>query len=534
MLGMFVSCSMNQEPRVPVFSENYPEYVRTLASDSFMGRAPATQGGARTVSYLEEEFERVGLLPANGDSHRQAVPLVEITGSNFSPLQVISQTDTMSFAYQEDMMVTTPLLDDISVEKREMVFCGFGIVAPEYDWNDYEGFDVKDKIVVVLVNDPGYEKEDSTFFKGRAMTYYGRWTYKYEEAARQGAAGVLIVHETDAAGYGWEVVANSWSGPQYALHELHEDHQLLIQGWLHHNAAALITERAGFPLPHLKRLAAQREFQPISLGLAASVSFDVDHKVEESYNVAGYVRGSEYPEETVLYIAHWDHLGAKQTEQGLEIYHGAVDNATGTAALIALGSKFAQMQPPPARSVLFVAVTAEESGLIGSQYFAQNPLFPLDKMAGGINIDAMNIYGPTNDVAVVGYQTSEMQEYFQEHAREQGRELRPERYPERGSFYRSDHFNLMRQGVPMFYASGGDDFVGKDSEYASWVEEDQARRYHSPEDIVHEDWNWEGIYQDLWLYFSVGKDLANSHQWPQWYENTEFRETRRQTEQSRQ
>jgi Zn-dependent M28 family amino/carboxypeptidase len=528
-----ISFSTCQLPRgavqdIPQFSPHYKTFVETLASDAFEGRAPTTAGGKMTKDYIESEFKRMGLKPGNGDSYRQAVPLVELTASNFSNLLITQiNGETLSFSYLDQMVSgTQKLTSRIDLRESELVFAGYGIVAPEYNWNDYEGLDVRGKTVIVLVNDPGYTLGNDTLFTGRAMTYYGRWTYKYEEAARQGAAGVFIVHETGPAGYGWDVVRNSWSGPQYQVGGESQEPEVEVQGWLQKNVADQIFKMAGMTLDEAKEMALRQEFSPVSLNLNASVHFDVDFIQSQSYNIVGYVEGSEFPEETVIYMAHWDHLGKERSPEGVEIYNGAIDNATGTAAIMAIAERFATMQPAPRRSVVFIAVTAEESGLIGSAYYAQNPLFPLETTVGGINIDGLNVYGPTHDVMVVGFGTSEMQEYLERHAAAQDRVLVPEDHPERGYFYRSDHFNLVRQGVPMIYANSGRDFIGRTADYADFVEQDLDMRYHSSDDVVNDNWDWRGLDQNLWLFFYIGADLANNRNWPEWYEGTEFKATR--------
>ena len=531
VMTLITSCQEN--PNEP-FSENYQRVVTTLSSPEFEGRAPTTPGGRKTVSFIEQEFKRIGLLPANDDSYRQAVPLVEVTAENISPLQFSNEAEVLSFSWPEEMIVGSSMLQDrIELNESEVVFAGYGIVAPEYDWDDYKNIDVKGKTVIVLVNDPGYELKDSTLFTGFAMTYYGRWSYKYAEAARQGAAAVLIIHEAEPASYGWEVVRNSWSGPQYQVGGNGNGPEVLVKGWIQKKTAEQLFEKAGYSFDDLKARALNADFQPFSLGMTASINFDQQYIHSECYNVAGYVRGSDFPDETILYLAHWDHLGMVQGPEGTAIYHGAVDNATGVAAIIALAEKFAAMDPPPLRSVVFIAVTAEESGLIGSAYYARNPLFPVEKTVGGINIDAVNVYGPTHDLSVVGYNASQMQDYLEKYAMEQNRVLKPESHPERGSFYRSDHFPLMQQGVPMLYAGSGRDYVGKDEAFADWVEEDLKNRYHRPSDVITEHWNWQGIDENLWLYFKVGQELSNSRDWPRWREGSEFQAIRLASEELR-
>lgn len=527
ILLVMTSCHPNQQESAEPFSENYQRVVTTLSSPEFEGRAPTTPGGRKTVAFIEEEYKRIGLFPANGDNYRQAVPLVEVTGSNISQLVFRGATGELSFSWPEEMIVGSALLQDrIELVESEVVFAGYGIVAPDYGWDDYKNIDVKGKTVIVFINDPGFELKDSTLFAGFSMTYYGRWDYKYAEAASRGAAAVLIVHETEPASYGWEVVRNSWSGPQYQMGGNGNGPALLVKGWIQKGTAEKVFEQAGYTFDEMKAKALNAEFQPYSLGMTASLSFDQQYSQAECYNVAGYVKGSEYPDEAILYLAHWDHLGKEEGPDGPVVYHGAIDNATGVAAIITIAEKFAAMNPPPKRSVVFIAVTAEESGLIGSAYYAENPLFPLEKTVGGINIDGMNVYGPTHDLNVVGYNASQMQDYLEQYATEQNRVLKPERHPERGSFYRSDHFPLMRQGVPMLYAGSGLDYVDKDATFAEWVEEDLKKRYHSTTDVINEHWNWQGIDENLWLYFQVGQELATSRDWPRWREGSEFQPIR--------
>ena len=517
----------DERPSIEPISDDYFDHIKLLASDEFEGRAPATEGGRKTVEFLEEHFERIGLKPANGDSYRQNVPLVEITASNHSPMIVSGGEQPLSFSYQDDMMAgSSRLVDTIELAESELVFVGYGVVAPEYDWNDYAGVDVEGKTVVILVNDPGYATGDDALFTGNAMTYYGRWTYKYEEAVRQGAAGALIIHETGPAGYGWGVVSSSWAGAQYDLAVDDPGYQLAVEGWLTTEAAEQLFAQAGTTLEDARGRALARDFEAFSLGQQVSVSFDNQFRRSESANVIGYLEGSARPEEVVVYMAHWDHLGVVETDQGTEVYNGAVDNATGTAALIALAQRFVELDPAPERSVAFMAWTAEESGLLGSRYYSENPLFDLAKTVGGVNMDALNVYGPTHDVTVVGYGASELDDWLRRHAADQDRRLEPDASPEKGFYYRSDHFNLARMGVPMIYAKGGSDYIGRDQAYADKVSADYGGRYHQTSDVVHELWDVDGLHQDLWLFFHVGKDLANSQAFPNWVEGNEFRAIR--------
>jgi Zn-dependent M28 family amino/carboxypeptidase len=511
--------------------KNYQKDVEILSSDEFEGRAPASSGGLKAKNYIKSRFEEIGLRPGNGDSWFQAVPLLETESSGFSPLTIRGNGFSLSLDYLDDMVVGSYRLEEeIVLEDSEIVFAGYGIVAPEYDWNDYEGLDVTGKTVIVLVNDPGYFTKDNSLFTGRAMTYYGRWTYKFEEAARQGAAAALVIHQTEPASYGWDVVRNSWSGTQYSVVVNGNTGRLPVEGWIHYDAAERIFRETGLNLEQSIADAAMPGFSPVELNATASVSFGNTFSHSECHNVLGYIEGRQHPDETVVYMAHWDHLGMVKTKRGIEIYNGAVDNATGVAALFAIAEAFLQEDKAPERSVLFLAVTAEESGLLGSKYYAEHPTFPIATTVGGINMDALNVYGPTHDVISIGYGFSELDRYLERHATAQNRIVKPDPYPERGYYYRSDHFNMARKGVPMIYAKGGNNYVGRDEAYTKMVQDDSAERYHSPNDVIHDLWDFEGIHQDLVLYFNIGKELANSNRFPNWAEGNEFRAVRESTE----
>ncbi len=526
---LFIAVISCASPRgeIEPFGQNIVKDIETLASDEFQGRAPASPGGIKAVEYIENRFNEIGLKPANDNSFRQPVPLMEVTGSNFSDLVISGQGSEISLKYLDDMVVGTyRLQESVSLDNSELVFAGYGIVAPEYEWNDYEGLDVEGKTVVLLVNDPGFATGDESMFTGNAMTYYGRWTYKFEEAARQGAAGALIIHQTEPASYGWDVVRNSWSGTQYGVVSEGETERLLAEGWMHLDPAKEIFEMAGIDFDEALARAHQPGFKPQSMGLTASTSFNNEFSFSNCNNVIGYIEGTTYPEETVIYMGHWDHLGMVETDTGTDIYNGAVDNATGVAGLMAIAERFMSESEKPERSIVFMAVTAEESGLLGSKYYSENPLFPIATTVAGINMDALNVYGPTNDIVAVGYGFSELDEYMKRHAAQQDREVKPNPYPERGYYYRSDHFNMAKQGVPMIYANGGSDFIGKDQEYADMVAKDYADRYHQPSDVVHDLWDYDGIHQDLWLFYYIGKDLANNDDFPNWAPESEFRAAR--------
>ncbi len=526
LLLLSVACS-SPEVEILSFGHNLETDIGTLASDEFQGRAPASKGGMKTVDFIVSRFTEIGLKPANGNSFLQAVPLMEITGSDFSSLKISGNGADISLLYLDEMVIGTyRLQESVSIEDSELVFAGYGIVAPEYGWDDYKGLDVKGKTVVVLVNDPGFATGDNSMFTGNAMTYYGRWTYKFEEAARQGAAAALIIHQTEPASYGWDVVRNSWSGTQYGVASAGNYDRLLAEGWIHLDPARKIFEMAGINFDDALERAHKPGFAPEPMGIKASVSFNNEFKFSDCNNVIGYIEGNKYPDETIIYMGHWDHLGMVEKDGKVEIYNGAVDNATGVAGLMAIAELFKGSDEVPERSVVFMAVTAEESGLLGSRFYSENPLFPIETTVAGINMDALNVYGPTKDIVAVGYGFSELDDYMKRHAANQDRIVKTDPYPERGYYYRSDHFNMAKQGVPMIYANGGSDYIGRDRAYSEMVSNDYALRYHQPTDVVHDLWDYDGIYQDLWFFYNIGKELANSDDFPNWVPESEFRAAR--------
>jgi Zn-dependent M28 family amino/carboxypeptidase len=483
-----------------------------------------------TIDYLVREFSQMGLAPGYGDSYLQPVPMIELTNAERSDLSVQLGEEGMTLSYPEQMVINSRRLgtEPHAVEDSEIVFVGYGVVAPEYDWNDYEGLDVEGKTVVMLVNDPGFATGDPELFNGRAMTYYGRWTYKYEEAARQGAAGALIVHETEAAGYPWLVVSGSWSGEQFDL-DLGDaaPPRVAIEGWLTGEAARSVFSAAGVDFDETVRAAAARDFEARPLGLQASVAVENSLASMESANVVGMLPGTEHPDEYIVYTAHWDHLGVARSVLEDRIYNGAVDNASGVAGMLEIAEAFAALEPGPARSVVFLAVTAEESGLLGSAWYASHPLFPLERTVANINLDAMSLVGPSHDITVIGYGNSELDDYAARAAEAQGRHLEREPTPEKGFFYRSDHFSFAKRGVPALYLRGGVDHREKGREYglaynSAWVSE----RYHKVSDEYSEDWDLRGVVEDIELLFSVGRALAGTRDWPNWAEGNEFRATR--------
>lgn len=513
--------------KVDVDTESFDEHIKTLSSDDFGGRAPGTRGERLTLDYLTDAFRNLGLEPGYGESFLQPVPMVEITNNSRTDLRIDFGDGTKVLTYPEDMIFSSRRRESPqSIEDSEMVFVGYGVVAPEYDWNDYEGLDVEGKTVVMLVNDPGFASGDEGFFNGRAMTYYGRWTYKYEEAARQGAAAAIVIHETEPASYGWDVVINSWSQPEFVLGD-DDSPRLPLEGWITVDAARSLFAEAGLDFAALKDAARQPGFEWKSLGATANAG--VTHRVREgtSYNVIAKLPGAERPDEAIVYMAHWDHLGRNLALPGTSgVYNGAVDNASGTAALLELARMYSQA-PAPERSVIFLAVTLEEYGLLGSRHYAAHPVMPLGRTAAAVNMDAMSLLGPTRDITVIGYGSSELEDILADVAAGQDREIVPEPTPEAGYYYRSDHFNFAKAGVPALYAKGGVDHVGKGREYGlAWQREYRDQRYHKPADVYDPDWDLRGIGQDIELLYRVGRRVADSDTWPNWYEGSEFRSIR--------
>ncbi len=504
--------------------------TRILASDAFEGRAPGTAGEDKTIAFLAERFKAAGLQPGNKGSWVQEVPLVEITGSNFAPLAITGKNGALSFDYGKDWVGATYREDAETVlANSELVFVGYGINAPEKGWNDYAGLDVKGKTVVILVNDPDWQSAGLEGpFGGKAMTYYGRWTYKYEEAARQGAAAALIVHQTAPAAYGWNVVESSWSGPQaYARRGPDAGPLTQVNGWVSEAAARAILAAAGQDLDALTRAAQVKGFKPVPLGMTAATRFTNAVRSFTSRNVIGVLPGTEAPEEYVLHTAHWDHLGrCKPAPDGDDICNGAIDNATGTAALVALAEAHARAGAPR-RSLVFLAVTAEESGLLGATYYAQNPVYPLTQTVGGVNMDALQIAGPARDVTVVGLGKSQLDRFLEAALKADGRTITPDASPEAGYYYRSDHFALAKLGVPMLYVDGGQDLVAGGRAAGKALDDDyRAKRYHGPKDEFDEAWDWSGVMGDLQLYYRLGRMMATATSWPNWNEGDEFRAIR--------
>lgn len=510
------------------------QVTKTLSSDAFEGREPGTVGGTKTLAYLVEQFSAAGLKPGNDNSWFQDVPLVEIAAQNVMPL-TISQADGQELSFKHGPQwvgVSYRESPQITLENSELIFVGHGINAPEKGWNDYAGTDVRGKTVIILVNDPDYANEDlSGAFNGKAMTYYGRWTYKYEEAARQGAAAALIIHDTYPASYGWNVVESSWGGPQaYAQSNIAVNNQTRVNGWLHKDTATRILASAGHQLSDLSQAAKKKAFRAIPLGIHASTRFDNSVRTFASKNVIGILPGNERPDEYVLHSAHWDHLGhCKANQAGDDICNGAIDNATGVAALVALARAHAKAGPT-ARSQIFLAVTAEESGLLGSQYYAANPVYRLGQTVGGMNMDALYMTGPARNVNVIGAGKSALDGFLASALISVGKVATPDASPQAGRYYRSDHFSFAKRGVPMVYFKQGEDLIDGGVEAGVRAHWDYtANAYHGPDDEYDPDWNWDGVIQDLQIYYLLARMLGQSSAWPNWHAGDEFRQTRDET-----
>ena len=516
-------------------------HVKTLSSDEFEGRAPGTKGEELSVNYLIDEFKKVGLKPGNTDgTYVQKVPLVGITPApaplvfkkgSASGVGAPDKT-TMTLKWKDDFVAWTKhVAPSASLENSELVFVGYGVVAPEFSWDDYKGVDVNGKTIVMLVNDPPVpdpakpEELDPKTFGGKAMTYYGRWTYKYEIAAQKGAAGALIIHETIPAGYGFNVVQGK-TGEQFDLVTPDKNmSRAAIEGWISLEQGKKLLQSAGQDFDKLKALAATRDFKPVALGATASMTIKNTLRTIDSQNVIAKLEGSDPKgkDEYIVYTAHWDHFG-----KGPEgIFHGAEDDGIGCAALIEMARAYTKLPAPPKRSILFLAVTSEEQGLLGSQYYAVTPIYPMAKTLADLNMDSWNVHGRTKDMTLVGFGASELDDYAQTAAAEQGRVVHGDAEPEKGFYYRSDHFNFAKEGVPALDPDGGTDYIGKPADYAQKTRDEwTANRYHTPKDVVMPDWDLTGTREDLKVLFAVGYRVAQADKYPEWKPGNEFKAKR--------
>ena len=504
-------------------------WISTLASDEFEGRSPGTEGGQLTKNFISKTFQDLNLEPVNG-SYFLDVPTSEITLKDSSYLTLSFRgNDRKMITGDEVVFWTKQAREYRKIRDSEVVFVGYGIVAPEYDWNDYAGIDVKGKTVVILVNDPGFATGKLRLFNGRSMTYYGRWTYKFEEAARQGAAAAIIVHEEEPAAYPWSVVENSWQGPQLDLQraDLGED-RVILEGWIRDTVLTDVLSYTGFNYDSLKAIALEKTFSAFPLrGL--TLSSEIHNKVRylQSHNIASIKKGTTNPDEYILFMAHWDHLGILDGgEVGEDIIsNGAVDNATGVAAILEFAKRFSEVDTQ--RSIMFLAVTLEESGLLGSEYFAEYPPIELSNIVAVFNYDGILPTGLTNDMVVVGYGASELEDLLEDELSKSGRYINPDPNPEKGYFYRSDHISFAKKGVPVLYADGGFDLVEGGKEAGIKIEENyRLDAYHGVADEYNESWNLDGLDQSIDTIFNISNELANSTKWPNWYEGNEFKAIR--------
>ena len=521
-------------------AQRLSDHIRTMSDDRFEGRGIGQDeaGEQLTVAYLIEQFSNAGLAPGGENGGwTQTVTLNRFEASDIEASLSVGDW-TLPVTQGEQVAISTRLPgEEVDLDDSELVFVGYGVTAPERQWDDIKDMDVRGKILVVLVNDPDFEQPELNTFGGRAMTYYGRWSYKYEEAARRGAAGVLVVHETAPASYGWATVRNSWSGPQFDIvRQNAADERVPVEAWIQRDVAVDLFRRAGQDFEALKVAARSRDFQPVTLdGASMDVSFDVATSTIQTDNVIGILRGTTHPDETILYGGHWDHIGVGEPdESGDGVFNGAVDNASGMAAIIEIANRFGA-GPRPERSVVFMGFTAEESGLLGAEYYAANPIYPLETMVAGINIDSANVYGRTTDIAVTGHGQSALDDYIREAAADLDRTVTPDPRPEAGGYFRSDHFPFVKRGVPMIYAGGGTTFRDEPIQPRIDARAEYGRtRYHQAADEWSPTFDYAGMIEDMEIWYEVGARLANSRAWPEWRPTSEFITVRAESADARQ
>jgi Zn-dependent M28 family amino/carboxypeptidase len=516
------------------------DHIKVLSSDEYQGRAPGTQGEELSVKYIQDQFKQLNLKPGNPNgTYIQKVPLVGITGAERKPLTLTKGAAKQSLKWSDDVVAWTKhVADGAAVENSDVVFAGYGVEAPEFNWNDFKDVDVKGKTILVLVNDPAVpdpsdpSKLDPKTFKGDAMTYYGRWTYKFEEGARKGATAIFVIHETGPAGYPFSVVQGNLREKFDLVTPDKNISRANIEGWITLDAAKKILKLGGQDFDTLKKQARTREFKPVPLGLKASMAIKNTLRTIDSQNVVAKLEGSDQKlkDEYVVYSAHWDHLGVGAPVKGDTIYNGALDNASGVATVLEIARAFTTVQPQPKRSILFLMVTAEEQGLLGSEYYATAPLYPLNKTVANINIDGVNQWGRTRDLTVIGMGASDLDDYLKAAADEQGRVLRPDPEPEKGFYYRSDHFNFAKQGVPALDPDAGIEYVGKDAAYGKTKRDEYTNNdYHAPSDQVKPDWDLSGAVEDAQLLMAVGYRVANADKMPEWKPGNEFKAKREES-----
>ncbi|HTM83151.1 M28 family metallopeptidase [Asticcacaulis sp.] len=503
--------------------------IKVLSADDLEGRSITTPAEQKTIDYMSKGFAAAGFQPGGENGGwSQAVHLRQFIISDPKLAFTFADGHSLDLHQGQDITVSTRgALGDVSFDKAPLVFVGYGVTAPERGWDDFKGLDVKGKILVELINDPDFVEPQLMTFGGKAMTYYGRWTYKYEEAARRGAAGVIIIHDADAASYGWDTVRNSWSGPQFDI--VRPDPSTAspkLESWITHETADALFKAAGLDLADLRAKARAKDFQPVPLNVTLNGGYKVAASEITTHNIIARLPGTKYPDETVLYTGHWDHLGICAPEAADKICNGAVDNGTGIATLLELARAFGKAKKTE-RSIVMIAFTAEESGLLGSEYYASNPLYPLAKTVAGINMDALNVNGPTKDIVVEGVGQSSLDNMVALYGGKQNRAITPEPRPEAGGFFRSDHFPLVKRGVPMLVAGSGDDMVKGGKAAGEALSKDyNEKRYHQPGDEWSASWDLGGLVEDATLYYQIGSALANSHQWPAWRDTSEFKGAR--------
>ena len=516
------------------------QHIKDLSADSMEGRAPGTPGEEKAVAYLTQQFQKMGLKPGNPDG--TYIQNVDLIGYKAHPTaSFTARGKTISLRYPDDYIANSRHnRDSTKIEGSDVVFVGYGVVAPEYSWDDYKGVDVKGKTILMLVNDPAVPAPnaapgdtaalDTAMFKGKAMTYYGRWTYKYEIASAKGAAAAIIIHETGPAGYPYEVVRSSNSAEQFDVPSADAENRVPVEGWIRLEKAKELVHDAGLNFDSLKAAAKTKDFKPVALDAKANFDVKIDHRQIQSKNVVAKLEGTDKKDEYVIYTAHWDHLGKDTTLKGDQIFNGAADNASGCSAILDIAQAFTKLPTPPRRSILFLSVTAEEKGLVGSKYYAEHPLYPLAKTAANINIDGINQWGRTNDFTVIGLGNSTLDDDLTRILKSDGRVVRPDAEPEKGFYYRSDHFEFAKQGVPALDTEGGIDFIGKPNGYGMRKRDEYTSKdYHKPSDEVKKDWDLSGGAQDVRTLFRVGYLVAQVDTLPSWKPGTEFKAKRDST-----
>jgi Zn-dependent M28 family amino/carboxypeptidase len=541
-LLVICSCSQNQQsslqPALDTISAgSLLGEIKTLSSDDFEGRKPGSAGEQKTIAYMQQQFQQMGLKPGNPDgTYLQNVPLAGITSKSRADIAVKGRN--LSLVEKKDYIaLSSRYIPKVDVKGSGVVFVGYGVVAPEYGWDDYKDVDVKGKTILMLINDPAIpdpsdpSKLDDKMFKGRAMTYYGRWTYKYEIASQKGAAAAIIIHETGPAGYPFEVVSGSWGGENFGIQRPDNNmSRVPVEGWITYDKAKELCRMSGLDLAELKKAAIQKDFKPIVLP-GASASFEIENTLRkiDSHNVVAKLEGSDpaLKDQYVIYTAHWDHLGRDPDLKGDQIYNGAADNASGSAGLLEIARAYTKLSPAPKRSILFLSVTAEEQGLLGTEYYAENPLYPLKNTLADINMDGLNTWGKTKDITVIGLGNSTLDDTTTEVLKAHDRTITPDPEPEKGLFYRSDHFEFAKQGVPALDPDSGVEYIGKPADYGKQKRDYYTEHdYHKPSDEVKPDWDLSGAVDDLRVFFEVGDKVAQDPKFPEWKPGTEFKAKR--------